>query len=943
MNNKIFNYIVSISSTELFMYRDSGMPITNDLVDKTVNDTLAKIKESPQGPKISDQDCRRIKFQVKNVFNVVVDDELVTLFNPDVVRWFDSKKSQINWEHWEAYKQMLLSQARPIAVIDSNEEVIDAILDFSGDPTTPGNWARKGLVMGNVQSGKTQNYLGLINKAIDSGYKIIILLGGHLVDLRKQTQERVDEGVLGRESRHLIEASTVPTSPTGVGLYGVSNVDTGTTTLSDFGVKISQSLGRSLSGENSSPFIFTIKKNVSVMEALYKWIKEYHHLNPERGIKISPPLLLIDDEADYASINTKHHKEEVTATNESIRKLLSLFKRNTYVGYTATPFANIFIDPDETDYSDQDDIFPSDFMIRMPTPNNYMGQEFYFGNQVIEEGRNSPIVQVYDHEPIYELKSDDVITLLPESLYQAVRAFILVIAIRNIRGENNSHNTMLVNISHLKAHQNKLELFIGEYVKSIKAALVSFSGLGFIEASRDELLHSIKETFHQMFDVSEQYNEVFDQLLDAVGKVKVWAINQSNSRDNKNLDYSLHKEHGLNAIVIGGHKLSRGLTLEGLSISYFARNSKAYDTLMQMCRWYGYRDSYKDLCKVYLPEVSISWYSYISRVINELYFELDLMAKAEGRPKDFGLKVREHPGGMIITAKNKIGAGTSQVRYQDLWGQVERRFRFNSSIETNEHNLKHTSYFLQKLFDKNPHYDHEPTDNNGKPFLFSGVKYSQLIDFIGDIKLPESGVGNIALINHLKKMQSSGLPRVRVALFNQKNIGKSQWENKLKESEYNFIQQRFEFCKKKIVMPKRMMNINDGKVFGHTSLDLSNSDDEKIFLSTKAINEVKNTHGDNLKPVSHHYIASNERDFPGLIIYLFAVGIKNNDDTCQLGHGMMPTVGYSISLPRIERLRGKTQAEIKALIRETKHSYQLNKVQERNDRAFSYTEGIEDD
>jgi primosomal protein N' len=144
------------------------------------------------------------------MFNVVVDEKLIVVSNPDAIRWFDSKKSEIEWAHWDAYKEMLLSQARAIDVIDSHEDVIDNILDYSGDPTLPGPWARKGLVMGNVQSGKTQNYIGLINKAIDAGYKVIILLGGHIVDLRKQTQERVDEGVLGRESRHLIEAQIAP-------------------------------------------------------------------------------------------------------------------------------------------------------------------------------------------------------------------------------------------------------------------------------------------------------------------------------------------------------------------------------------------------------------------------------------------------------------------------------------------------------------------------------------------------------------------------------------------------------------------------------------------------------------------------------------------------------------------------------------------------------------
>lgn len=373
MNQVQFNRLVSRISLDLLTIKDYGEVITNEFIEKKVDDSLSELKQKIIGFSYLATDVSRLKFILRNMFNVSVDEEMIVLSNPDAIRWFDNKKSAITWTHWNAYKEMLLSQARAIDVVDKNEEVINAILDYSSDPTLPGPWARKGLVMGNVQSGKTQNYIGLINKAIDAGYKVIILLGGHLVDLRKQTQERVDEGVLGRESRHLIQANKAKPAPIGVGLHGNSNVDTGTTTLADFNKSNSISLGRHLNG-NGDPFIFTIKKHKGVMETLYEWIRDYHFLDPANGKKMDVPLLLIDDEADYASINTKHHKEEVTATNDAIRKLLSLFNRNTYVGYTATPFANIFIDPDNNSYSDEDDLFPSDFMIKLPTPENYLGQ-----------------------------------------------------------------------------------------------------------------------------------------------------------------------------------------------------------------------------------------------------------------------------------------------------------------------------------------------------------------------------------------------------------------------------------------------------------------------------------------------------------------------------------------------------------------------------------------
>lgn len=944
MNQVHFNRLISKISSDLLMHKDYGQLITNETVEKRVNDSLELLKKEINGFHVVDTDISLLKFTLRNMFNVSVGEEATVLSNPDAIRWFDNKKSAIDWSHWNAYKAMLLSQARAIDVIDANEKVIDAILDFSSDPTHPGSWSRKGLVMGNVQSGKTQNYLGLINKAIDAGYKVIILLGGHLVDLRKQTQERVDEGVLGRESRHLIKANIAKSSPIGVGLYGVSNVDTGTTTLADFNKPSAISLGRNLNG--TDPFIFTIKKHTGAMEQLYEWIKDYHFLDPENGKKMDVPLLLIDDEADYASINTKHHKEEVTATNGAIRKLLSLFSRNTYVGYTATPFANIFIDPDENSYSDEDDLFPSDFMIKMPVPDNYLGQDFFFGEETFDEDRLLPSIVIDDHQNIYELKKDDEIFVLPESLKQAIRAFIIVIAVRNIRGESTSHNSMLVNISHLKVHQDRLAFLIGEYLDEIYRALNTFSELGIDQAAKNPLIKGLENTFRKVFSLKENYAEVFSKLRDSAGKVKVWAINQGNM----SLDYSSHKENGLNVIIIGGHKLSRGLTLEGLSISYFARNSKAYDTLMQMCRWFGYRPTYKDLCKVYLPLESLEWYSFISSAIRELYSELDLMSKAEKRPKDFGLKVREHSGAMIITAKNKIGASESEVRSQSLWGQVQRRFRFYSSEEINNKNLKYAENFVQKLFERTKDYA-GTFNNDGKPYIFSDVEYSELINFIRDINLPEDDVGNTALIHHLEGMERAGLPKVKVALFNQKSRGSTGWEEGLSDPEdKNFINNDFSFCSKKVVMPKRAMKFTGGNLYEIPSVHLGNSDDEKIFLSEEAINEVKKT---KKNPVSFDYIASDERDFPGLIIYLFAVAYEvprgtkpDNVDKpikAKLGHGRSPTLGYCISLPRSEEIKGKSQNDIKKIMKDTKYSYLINKVQQRNRSIFGYTEKYDGD
>jgi hypothetical protein len=957
MNETQFNRIKTIISSFLQSDQDMGGALTKSYVDEVVDETLVSMKKRNDRYEYQETDAKRLKMEMRNMFFIDVDDDLVILTNPNPEKWLDNKKSEIDWSHWNAYKAMLAKKAIPQKVVDANEKVIDAVLDYSSNPARQGSWKRKGLVMGNVQSGKTLNYLGLINKGIDAGYKVIILLGGHLVDLRKQTQIRVDEGVLGRESRHLVRARIGAGSRIGVGLEGTGNIDSGTTTLADFTKKASDVLCRDLNGPNSDPFIFTIKKHVGVMRELYEWIESYHSLSPSNGKKMDVPLLLIDDEADYASINTKHHKDEVTATNNGIRKLLKLFHKNTYVGYTATPFANIFIDPDENSYSEEDDLFPSDFMIKIPTPENYLGQNFFFPSSSAAD-ENASIIDIGNledkgYEEIFELKKYDEISLLPNSLEQAVRLFILVVAIRHVRGERNAHNTMLVNVSHLKVHQDRLEFLIEEYRKKISDALTSFSGLGLEEANKDPLVKQLEKTFNHILSIEEKYTDIFPKLKDAAGKIKVWAINQGSNSDNKDLDYSAYKEHGLNAIVIGGHKLSRGLTLEGLSVSYFARNSKAYDTLMQMCRWFGYRPTYKDLCRVYIPKESSNWYAFISSAIRELYGELDLMSRSEKRPSDFGLKVREHPGAMIITAKNKIGAADSETHYQSLWGQVQRRFRFKVSKEINDRNLKYTEEFIHKLFNQAKNNVDAPKFE-GAPHVFSNVDYSELIDFIDNIDLPEDDVGNNALIDHLNKMKKAGLPKAKVALFNQPNIGNTKWEeDNLTNKEQVFINKRYSFCGHEIVMPKRLMKLNkkDG-LYEIPSTHLGNSDDEKIFLEDRVITQVKDFTRGKKKPVSFDYMLPEERDFPGLMIYLFAVCSKEpwnvlNEEGVQakykLGHGESPTVGFSVSIPRAEEIKGMTPSELKKYIKNTRHSYSSNKVRQRLKPILDYVESIEDE
>lgn len=918
MDQKKIDKLSAVLAIKLEATQSFGAEITKDYIDKLVNDVVVEYRSLP-GFDLSDKESEGIKFKLGSMFNVMVGETAITLNNPDIPRWFKAKKTETDWSYWNSYRQMLISQARSLDVLKENEKVIDDVLDFSGDPKSPGPWARKGLVMGNVQSGKTQNYLGLINKAIDAGYKVVILLGGHLNDLRRQTQERVDSGVVGRVSRHLIDSRIGGAQTIGVSQFRDSskNVHTFTTTEGDFSSKFANSLGVNLTGL-SEPAIFTVKKQTKVLENLYKWIKEHHLLNPEKGLKLDLPMLLIDDEADYASVNTKAHQEEVTKTNEYIRKLITLFNRTTYVGYTATPFANIFIDPDTEDEAINDDLFPRDFMVKIPTPENYVGQEHFFG--IKPKG----VVNVDDCKMLTNLKSYDSIEYIPDSLKEAVRVFLINICVRTLRGSPHEHNTMLVNISHLKVHQDRVACLIAQYHETLKEAIESFSGLGVDGSRNNHVMHSIEKTFNARFEINESYEEVFFELQKAVEKIEVFSVNQGN----KNLDYSKKDEWGMSVIVVGGHKLSRGLTLEGLTVSYFTRNSKAYDTLMQMCRWFGYRPGYVDLCRVYLPLESRRWYSFITLAIRELYNELELMSKAEKRPSEFGLKVRDHPGAMIITAKNKMSTAEPVVRSQELWGQVLRRFQFRNDLEINLKNIAVTESFIE-VFRKQANL--ERVDKGTGSVIFQSVSYQAIIDYIKQMDMPEDDLGNEALIKHLTDMESSGLSLPHVCVINQQNSKYPKgWRKNLTTEEDQFINKKITLGGiENITLFRRTMK-QDLDNFKTGAVQLGNPDDEKLFLDNSIRKAVKT---ERPNATSFHYMVPSERDFPGLIIYPFAVGIKTpygetdeNSFSITLGHGLSPTIGFTVSIPRPDNLKGMSQIELKKFVRETRHSYLTNKI-----------------
>ncbi len=357
-----------------------------------------------------------------------------------------------------------------------------------------------------------------------------------------------------------------------------------------------------------------------------------------------------------------------TTIKRKSRELLQLFDRSSYVGYTVTPFANVFIDPDTENEMVGDDLFPRDFILSLDPPSNYIGSARIFASN----GDLDIVRVVNDYEDYLSLKhkKDWQPEDIPVSLKEAIKVFILSRAVRLLREHVNAHNSMLINVSRFTLVQSNVKLLVNDYLKETRQAIINHYKLKAAEALKNSVLASLKNIFDKEFmHIGFTWNEVQPVLKRAVSPIGVIEVNSSTTTEP--LDYSLKNyPRGRNVIAVGGLGLSRGLTLEGLTVSFFLRNSVMYDALMQMGRWFGYRDNYEDLCRIYMTGEAKSWYEHISDATDELREEFKRMKAAGMSPKDFGLCVRSHPESLIVTARNKMRSGIPIARQVSLDGRL---------------------------------------------------------------------------------------------------------------------------------------------------------------------------------------------------------------------------------------------------------------------------------
>lgn len=697
--------------------------VTLQQIDEAVNISLGI-------PRFSTVERELLIREIQSLYNIRMDDFRIIESNERRKPWLSAKKTTI----WPASKLTFWWRYREYLQIDKNfapevlgklDRLTDRVLDSLFDPTENVIIDKRGLVVGQVQSGKTSNYTGLICKAADSGYKLIIVLAGMHNSLRSQTQLRLDEGFLGfdtqvdrvnRENRRNI----------GVGNIDPSMIVHPLTSSLENGDFRSASANAGLPNFNTiEPILAVVKKNGSVLNRLLQWLFAQSSVTTDgRRVIRNKSLLLIDDEADNASINTKKEDDGATRINGLIRDILRLFDRSAYVGYTATPFANIFITQEE------DDLFPRDFIVNLPAPSNYIGPEKVFGFEMVEDDDESdtvlPIVRrIDDYEAFlpdalkyrdnyYEFGSDpdgrkeiQLLTEVPDSLKLAIKCFILTCTIRRLRGQVKVHNSMLIHISRLIAWQKQ--------IKELVENTFDFYRRG-IEMNVPAILEEIRQAFEVdkatyksytstsaqivnsdliKIDPNSQthtWEEVLPLLNEAASRILVKEINGGSADA---LNYYDHQE-GLSVIAIGGDKLSRGLTLEGLSVSYYLRASKMYDTLMQMGRWFGYRPGYVDLCRLFVSRELNEWFCHITLATQQLRDEFDYMSDVAGSTPDrFALRVRTHPGVLQISASNKIRRA---VEVSVSWsGRLVESYELSKNPVTIQKNYNAAEFLIQSL------------------------------------------------------------------------------------------------------------------------------------------------------------------------------------------------------------------------------------------------------
>lgn len=726
------NEVVTKALTMLEALLDKKPTAHQELVSQA-EAVLCIIKISPDDPNFR-QILNEVICRYESNVGIKTFDPDVLVADPASDIWFTTRRDEKH-PYFERYRRYLRQDGWDIDVINNLELTCERTLSRCADPHVSSSVhdpKKRGMVIGDVQSGKTANYLGLINMACDYGYRVIVLLAGLTDSLRKQTQDRVDLGFIGAYSNSIGGIVKY----IGVGIpsqqyYAIplTNCDY------DFAKFIQKNVNAAPTDFNK-PVILVVKKNAKILESVHFWLKPGEH-------NISgDSILLIDDEADNASVNTNKPEYDPSTVNRRIRDIYNSFPIASYVGFTATPFANIFIDPFDKSEDDQD-LFPSDFIVQLNAPDNYFGGETVFPS----DGSISSAIRILNtEEPDFipvKHKKDLCVSVLPDSLKEAILCFLLNNVLRTLRGDKHKHRSMMINVSSLNDPQESIRHAVDSYVNMLKNIIEQDSYKpenDFIKNTEMHWLYGIYmdadsrgSDFYAHIRDDFAWVDIQRQLREEIKLFESTIIN-NRYRGDLRYDYSAHKQ-GSRVIVIGGFVLSRGLTLEGLCVSYYSRSATAYDTLLQMCRWFGYRPRFQDLCRIYMSQANIDSFGAVIDAVRDLKEQFREMQVQGKSPREYGLMVKESPEtlqtALLVTARNKMHHTQVFEHYVNYGGVYSDTSKLFKDAGKNRLNRDRVERFLSEQQAKDIFF----SDVDGR-YMMRGVSSADIADLIQSITIP---------------------------------------------------------------------------------------------------------------------------------------------------------------------------------------------------------------
>lgn len=824
---------------------------------------------------LSANECSRLVKHLETVYGTSQDNG--RLLSRKVDEWYPEARQNLDYYYWgRLEKYWTRHSILPVEVIRSVDNVTDEIMGFLGNPSDRINWnRRRGLVMGHVQMGKTTNYSALIAKAADAGYRIIIVLAGMTNSLRYQTQVRLDKAFVGRSSvSDANHAKIYDVARVFVGEiegYVLKHPYCGTTQLSDFSTQSGRGVGAH-QGNFAVPILFVTKKHPKVLESLTTWLQGLNN-----GDKLDGPMLLIDDEADNASVNTNKDPKVTTKINGNIRQLLATAKQSTYVAYTATPFANIFIDPDSTDKLKREDLFPADFIKSLEPPSNYVGASRLF----TEDGDlHETCVRVIPDD--YQLllpvkhKSSDPVARLPDSLSDAIREYILCRAIRIYAGDPHSHSAMLINVSRFNAVQAQVKSLVDGLLLEIKQGIETWS---MSQWKKSGVMNTLKQVwdkeYHSEDETDPQWDNIRTVLVEAIRSVTSQLVNMKGS----GINYEAAPTTGLHVIGIGGLALARGLTLEGLTVSYVLRNVGAADTLLQMGRWFGYRPGFEKICRIHATKSLIADFSSVCESVEELRVDFERMSRLGKLPIEFGLKVRQSPTGIAITAANKMRAATSISLAEDFSTRHLQAHTLFNNDNANNKNFSAVQAFHTAMSNN---VSTIGTKQPANALVWTKVEVTLVTEFLSNLDLPQTEFNALEEGGHsLVGAYIADRAKGELKYWDIAIPFKTSGESSKKKFPFNVPDDRVVFCRQRhsgAMEGERLVKISEKNAVAFGDDDMGYGEDERDLknrVNALVVSE-KEKSSTGKKP-SRTWAYATLRERPLLVIHLLDFKLAENE------------------------------------------------------------------